>query len=167
MEQVRLKGGDISEEVALMAEKHLAIANRMADSASEEAQGVLTQTMDRAMIYQETALKNMAQGDPEEAARLNLQLMERQLKKIRVLAEESNGEAVQRRLEEYNRLGNLGEEISQIAKRLGQETTVDQLVGMATANHLEILAQVQQRVQGGSHPGIPGSRRRPSSASRT
>jgi hypothetical protein len=53
---------------------------------------------------------------------------------------------LQARLEIYNRLGNLGEEISQIAKRLGEETTVDQLVELATAHHLEVLAEVQGRV---------------------
>ena len=106
------------------------------------------------MTCQETALKNMAQGDPEKAARFNLQLMERQLNRIRVQAEEAKGEAVQARLEVYNRLGNLGGEISQIAKGLGEETTVDQLVGMATAHHLEVLVEVQERVQGKAQQAI-------------
>jgi len=35
-----------------------------------------------------------------------------------------------------------------IAGGLGEETTVDQLVGQATAHHLEVLAEVRQRVQG-------------------
>jgi len=114
----------------------------------------MTQTRERAMTCQETALKNMAQGDPEKAARFNLQLMERQLNRIRVQAEEAKGEAVQARLEVYNRLGNLGGEISQIAKGLGEEMTVDQLVGMATAHHLEVLAEVQERVQGKAQQAI-------------
>ena len=74
--------------------------------------------------------------------------MERQLNRIRVQAQDTETEGLQTRLEVYNRLGNLGEEISQIAKGLGKETTVDQLVGLATAHQLEVLAKVQQRVQG-------------------
>jgi Domain of unknown function (DUF5667) len=154
MEQVKLKGVDAAEKMALMAEKHLEVANRMSENTPEEAQGLLTQAREKAMTCQETALKNMAQGDPEKATQLNLALMERQLNRIRVQAEEADGEAVQQRLEEYNRLGKLGEEISQIARGLGKETTVDQLVGQATAHHLEILAQVQQRVQGQAQEAV-------------
>ncbi|MFC1977625.1 DUF5667 domain-containing protein [Chloroflexota bacterium] len=154
MEQARLKGTDASEKVALMAEKHLGYLSDSTDNATGDARMLMTQTRERAMTCQETALKNMAQGDPEKAARFNLQLMERQLNRIRVQAEEAKGEAVQARLEVYNRLGNLGGEISQIAKGLGEETTVEQLVGMATAHHLEVLAEVQQRVQGEAQQAI-------------
>ncbi|MFC1991596.1 DUF5667 domain-containing protein [Chloroflexota bacterium] len=148
MEQSRLKGTDVSEKVALMAEKHLGYLSDSTDNATKNAQMLMTQTRERSMICQETALKNMAQGDPEKATQFNLQLMERQLNRIRVQAEEAEGEAVQARLEVYNRLGNLGENISQIAKGLGGETTVDQLIGQATAHHLEVLAEVHQRMQG-------------------
>ncbi|MFC1874421.1 DUF5667 domain-containing protein [Chloroflexota bacterium] len=154
MEQVRLKGGDVSEKVALMAENHLGYLSDSTDNVTGDARMLMTQTRERAMTCQETALKNMAQGDPEKAAQLNLQLMERQLNRIRVQAEEARGEAVQARLEVYNRLGNLGDNISQIAKGLGEETTVDQLVGMATAHHLEVLAEVQQRVKGEAQEAI-------------
>ncbi len=148
MEQARLKGTNVSEEVALMAEKHLGYLIDSADNATEEARMLMTQTRERAMICQESALKNMAQDDPEKAAQFNLQLMERQLNRIRVQAQDSETGGLQARLEVYNRLGNLGEEISQIAKGLGKEATADQLVGLATAHHLEVLAEVQQRVQG-------------------
>lgn len=154
MEQARLKGADVSEKVALMAEKHLGYLSDSADNATKDARMLMTQTRERAMTCQETALKNMAQGDPEKAAQLNLQLMERQLNQIRVQAEEARGEAVQARLEVYNRLGNLGDNISQIAMGLGEETTVDQLVGMATAHHLEVLTEVQQRVQGEAQQAV-------------
>jgi hypothetical protein len=154
MEQARPNGADVSEKVVLMAEKHLGYLSDCTDNATQEARMLMIQTRERAMTCQETALKNMAQGDPEKAARFNLQLMEGQLNRLGVQAEEAKGEAVRARLEVYNRLGNLGEEISQIAKRLGEETTVDQLVGMATAHHLEILAEVQQRVQGEAQQAV-------------
>jgi len=148
MEQARLKGVDVSEAVALMSEKHLGFLGDSAGDIPEDARAVLAQTRERAMVSQETALKSMAQGDPEKATQFNLKLMERQLSRIRVQAEEPEAEGLQEGLQEYNRLGNLGEEISQIAKGLGEETTVDQLVGQATARHLEVLAEVRQRVQG-------------------
>lgn len=147
MEQARLKGTDVSEEVVLMTEKHLGYLCNYAGNASGDALKLMTQIRERAMTRQETALKNMAQGDPEKAIQLNLQMMERHLNRIRVQAEEARGEAVRARLEVYNRLRNLGEEISRIAKGLGEETIVDQLVGQATVNHLQILTEVQQQVQ--------------------
>ena len=146
MEQARLKGFDVSEKVALMAEKHLGFLSDSTDNATKDALMLLTQTREKAMVSQETALKSMAQGEPKKATQFNLQLMERQLNRIRAQAEEAEAEGLQQRLQEYNRLGNLGEDISQIAKGLGEETTVDQLVGQATAYHLEVLAEVHQRV---------------------
>ncbi|MDZ7262299.1 MAG: DUF5667 domain-containing protein [candidate division KSB1 bacterium] len=154
MEQARLRGADVSEKVALMAERHIGYLSDSTDNTTEDARNLMTQTRERAMTCQETALRNMAQGDPEKAARLNLQLMERQLNRIRTQAEDGKGEAVRARVEAYNRLENLVQEISQIAKGLGTETTVDQLVGMATAHHLEVLAQVQERVQGRAQEAV-------------
>ncbi|MFC2006968.1 DUF5667 domain-containing protein [Chloroflexota bacterium] len=154
MEQARLKGADVSEKVALMAEKHLGYLSDSTDNATGDARMLMTQARERAMTCQETALKNMAQGDPQKAAQFNLQLMERQLNRIRVQVEEPEVKGLQARLEVYNRLGNLGENISQIAKGLGEETTVDQLVGQATAHHLEVLAEVQQRVQGEAQEAV-------------
>ena len=89
----------------------------------------------------------MARGDPEKAIQTNLTLIGRQLDRIRVRAEEQDAVRIQEELREYERLGNLGEEISQIARQLGKGTTVDQLIGQATAYHLQVLAQVHQRVQ--------------------
>jgi len=149
MEQARLKGANVTEEVALMAEKHLGFLGNGAGNIPEDARMIRTQTQERAMTCQETALRTMAQGDPEQAVQLNLQLMERKLNWIRVRAEGLELEGLQERLEECNRLGRLGEEISQIARQLGvgDQTTVDQLIGQATAYHLQVLAQIHQRVQ--------------------
>lgn len=147
MGRARLKGIDTSEAVALATSKHLEFLNDSIADASENAQTVLNQTREKARTCQETALRTMAQGDPKKAIQTNLMLMERQLSRIRVRAEEQEVVRLQEELQEYERLGNLGEEISQIARQLGQGTTVDQLVGQATSYHLAILAEVHQRVQ--------------------
>jgi len=74
-------------------------------------------------------------------------LMERQLNRISVRSEEQQATGLQEELQEFGRLNNLGQEISQIAKGLGKGTTVDQLIGQATANHLAVLAEVHERTQ--------------------
>jgi len=154
MEQAKSKGLNVEENIALTAERHLEIANKISENAAQEVQQIMTQTREQARTCQETALRNMAQSDPEKAARLNLQLMERQLNRIRVQTENPETDGLQSRLEEYKRLGKLGEEISGIAKGLGKDHNVDYLVGQATEHHLEVLAQVQQRVQGNASEAV-------------
>jgi hypothetical protein len=154
MEQARLKSVDASEGAALMAERHLGYLCEVAGNVSGDARMLVTQIRERAMTCQENALMNMARGDPEKAARFTLQLMERQLNRIRTQAEEPETEGLRNRVEVYNRLGNLGEEISQLASTSDEGRIVDQLVGLATAHHLEVLAEVHQRVHGEAQQAV-------------
>ena len=148
MHQAGEKGIDTSETVALAASKHLEFLNDSMADAPENAQMILTQTRARASTCRETALRTRAQGNPEEAMRTNLMLMGRHLSRIRVMAaEEPESLGLQEELRGFERLGNLSEEISQIAKGLGKDTTVDQLVGQATASHLQVLAEVHAGLQ--------------------
>lgn len=147
MEQARKKGVDTSEDVTLAVSKHIGVLNKSIADAGENQQRIMTDARERARICHETAARTMAQGDPEKAIRTNLMLMERQLNRIRVRSEEQQATGLQEELQEFERLNNLGQEISQIAKGLGTDTTVDQLIGQATANHLSVLAEVHERVQ--------------------
>ena len=147
MEQARKKGVDASEDVTLAVSKHIGVLNKSIDDAGENEQRIMTEARERARICQETAVRTMAQDDPEKAIRMNLMLMERQLNRIRVRSEEQQATGLQEELQEFGRLNNLGQEISQIAKGLGKDTTVDQLIGQATAEHLRVLAEVHERVQ--------------------
>lgn len=145
--QAGQKGTHTAEMVAWATSKHLGILGDMADNVPQNAEEAMTQTRERARNCQETALRAMAQADPEGAIQINLRLMEQQLNRVRVRAEERETTKVQEGLREFERLSNLGGEISQIATSLGQGTTVDRLVGQATANHLAVLAEVHERVQ--------------------
>ena len=147
MERARIKGVDTSETVVLAVSEHLGFVNDSMVGAPEDALMLLTQTRERARTCQETALISMAQGDPEKAIQTNLMLMECQLNRMNAQAEEEQGVNLKGELQEYERLSCLGEEISQIAREMGKGTSVDQLVAQATANRLQVLAQVRQRVQ--------------------
>lgn len=76
----------------------------------------------------------MAQGDPEQAARLNLQLMEKQLTRMQVQSEAAETSELQKRMQEYTRLGNLGQEISETARGSAKQAAVDQIICQATLN---------------------------------
>ncbi len=148
MHQAGEKGIDTTETVALATAKHIRFFGNVPDNVSENAKGLITQTRERAHLCQETALRALAQEDPERAIRMNLRLMEEQLNSITLSAEEGETLKLQGELQEFERLNNLGQEISRIAKGLGKDTTnVDRLVGQATANHLQVLAEVHERVQ--------------------
>lgn len=147
MERARIKGVDTSETVVLSLSEHLGFVNDSMVGASEDALMLLTQTRERARTCQKTALISMAQGDPEKAIQANLMLMECRLNRINAQAEEQQSANLWEELQEYEHLNTLGEEISRIAREMGTGTSVDQLVAEATANQLQVLAQVQQRVQ--------------------
>ena len=147
MERARKKGADTSEMVTLGVSKHIAFLNERITDVGENEQRVMTEARERAKVCQETAVRTMAQGDPEKAIRTNLMLMEQQLNRIRVRSEVQQATGLQLELQDFERLNNLGQEISQIAEGLGKGTTVDQLIAQATANHLAVLAEVHERAQ--------------------
>lgn len=65
-------------------------------------------------------------------------------------AEEVAGE-----IEEFEKLAHFGSEISQIARGLGKDTTtVEQLVAKATSRHLDMLAEVYEKVPEQAKPAI-------------
>jgi len=146
MERASEKGVNASEVVALATSRHIEVLGDTIAGAPENARGALTQARERARTGQETALRSLARSDPEEAIQLNLMLMQQQLNRTRIWAEENETIRLQEELREFERLGSLGEEISQIAGGLGKNTTVDQLIGEATAYHLAVLSEVYERV---------------------
>ena len=52
------------------------------------------------------------------------------------------------------KLSKFGEEISEIARGLGKETSVEELVARASSNHLEVLAEVYEKVPETARPAI-------------
>ena len=156
-ERSRNKGVDTSETVFLAASEYLDLVTDSTGLASESAQKLLTQAREITRTCQETALRTLAQGESEKAIRLNLMLMERQLNRINANVEDQQSTRLQEALQEYERLGILSEEISQIARGLGKRATVDQLVSQATASQLQVLTQAQQRFQKQSQQAVNNS----------
>ncbi len=139
---------DISELVAEATSKHIStLEDEVYDKVPDEAKPAIQKAIDVSANGQGNALRALARENPMRAMEINLMLMEQQLNRVRVRAEERETTRLQEALQEFNRLTNLGEEICQIAKELGKDTTVYQLVAAATANHLAVLAEVHEQVQ--------------------
>ena len=92
-------------------------------------------------------LRTLASIDPEKAIEINLKAAEARLHRVKSEAEDRDTENIEEAIIEFEQQYKFGEEISEIAKGLGKDTTtIEQLVGKATSIHLEILADVLEKV---------------------
>jgi len=152
-EEARQKGAsdNISGIVASATTKHLSaldeVAERFPDAVPEQARQAIARAREASMQGTESALKGLAQENPERAAEIAMNAVEARLNRANTKAEENNAEEVEEAINEAERLFDFGTEISEIAKGLGEDTsTVDQLIAKATSIHLEVLAEVYEKV---------------------
>lgn len=149
-EEAKKKGKDISqlsEIVALAASKHLSVLDGVMDIVPEAAKDAIGKAKEVSMNGQKNALRALAGVNPERATEINLAAVESRLSRAKEKAEENEIEEVENAVKEFEELNKFGEEISQIARGLGKDTTtVEQLVGKATSIHLEVLAKVYEKV---------------------
>lgn len=101
------------------------------------------------------SLRDISELSPEQAAELFDHAADARLETARRHVEEGRADAVGDEVAEYEKYRRFGEEISDDASGLRTgETTVDDLVERATAHHLEVLRDVQDRVPEKAHPAI-------------
>ena len=157
-EKAQAKGQSIKNVMEIVAEgtgKHLTTIESILEKVSEKAKTAATKAKEVSMNGQKNALRALAEEDPESATEINLKAAEARLNRAKAKAEEGDTEEVEEAIEEFENQHKFGEEISQIAQGLGKDiTTVEQLVGRATAIHLEILAEVYERVPEQAKPAI-------------
>jgi hypothetical protein len=132
----------ISEIVALATSKHLTVLDGVMEIVPEEAREAILQAKEASINGQTNALRALAKQNPERAIEINLATVEGRLKRAKAKAKENEIEELEEALQEFDKLYKFGEEISQIAQGLGKDTTVSELVALATSNHLSILDEV-------------------------
>ena len=138
---------NISEKVALATAKHLAVIDRVRDRVPEEDKEALNRARERSLNEQLHALRALAEHQPERATEINLDSIQNRLHRALDKASENATDEVENALEDSEKLRRFGEEISEIARGLSDNTTtVDELVARATSVHLQILAQVHEKV---------------------
>jgi len=151
-EEARQRGvsDNISEIVALATSKHLSVLDRVMDTIpeqAEQAKQAITRAKEASMNGMENALKALAADKPEKAAEINLAAIQGKLNRAKAKSDENNIEEVEDAINDAEKLSKFGEEISEIARGLGKDTTtVEQLVAKATSIHLEVLAEVYEKV---------------------
>jgi len=150
LEEVRGKGKTLAALVSEERIKNIEDLDKIEDGAkdiSAETAGKVREAKDRTISRQMSSLRDIADEDPEKATEINLKAAEARLNRAKAKAEEGKIDEVEEAIKEFENQYKFGEEISQIAQGLGKDiTTVEQLVGKATSIHLEILAEVYEKV---------------------
>jgi len=142
---------NISEKVAMATQKHLAVLDRVRDrvrdQVPEEGGEGLDRARERSLNGQQQALRALAEHQPERATEINLDSIQDRLQRALEKASENATDEVENALEDSEKLRRFGEEISEIARGLSDNTTtVDELVARATSVHLKVMAQIHDKV---------------------
>ncbi len=157
MGEAKNKGVDISgisEIAALATSKHLFVWDRVEDIVPEEAGEAIAQAKGVSINGQGTALRLLARENARRAIQINLAAAEGRLNRAKAKAEENENEGVEDALDEFGEMNKFGQEISEIARGLSDNTTVDELVARATSIHLEVLLKVYEKVPEQAKPAI-------------
>ena len=148
-EEARQRGAsdNISEKVALATQKHLDVLDRVKETVPKQAEETIARAREASINGQQNALRVLARERLERATEINLATIENRLNRVRATASDNNTEEVEEALGDIDRLFRFGEEISEIARGLGKDTTtVEDLVLKATSVHLEVLAEIHEKV---------------------
>ena len=141
------KGAEAAEDVANDFNEQLLELDEIEDTAPEEVKEKVKEKKSSSLEKQRDSLRSLAKDKPEKAVEIHLKAAEARLDRAKEKADENEIEEVENEIEEFDKLANFGNEISQIAQGLGKDTTtVDQLVARATTRHLEVLAEVYEKV---------------------
>ena len=143
---------NVVEAVALTTSKHLSVLDRVKDTVPEEAKGAITRAQEASINGYKNALLVLAAEKPERATEINLTTIEGRLNRANARTEVP--EAVEEALSDAEGLFGLGETVSEIARGLGKDAAVEELVARATVNHLEVLAEIYERVPEQARMGV-------------
>jgi len=146
---------DTSERVAAAAARHLRYLERIRDRAPDEAEEALDRARERSLEEQQNALRVLARERLERAAELNMDAIQERLERARQKASDNASGEVDEALNDAEEMYRFGEEISEIARGLGKDTTtVEELVAKATSNHIQVLAEVSEKVPEQGREGV-------------
>ncbi len=145
---------NISEVVAVATSKHLLVLDGVMDIVPEEAKEAIAQAQGASINGTGNALRALAAVNPERAIEINLAAVEGRLNRAKAKAEENEVDDVESAVVEFYALSGFGQEISEIARGLSDNTTVDELVALATSHHLEVLKLVYEKVPDQAKPAI-------------
>ncbi len=143
-------------DIAAIA-KNLSTLDKVEEVAPEKAKTAISQAKETSLLGHKEALKALTKVNPEKATEINLKAIESRLKKVTEIItsyepthdvkEDVKAITLQVALRHFEELNKFGEEICQIARKLGKDTTpVEKLVAQSTAIHLAVLTDVYEKL---------------------
>jgi len=156
MERARNRGLDASNVTARVAEattRHLSVLDRVWDMVPEVAKPAIEHARNVSQTGYFHALAALAKNHTVEATEINLAAMQGRLDRIRERAQDQ--EALQIALQQFEAMSEFNEEIYLIAEQVGlNPTQVEEMVAEASGKHLEVLAEVWEKVPDQAKPAI-------------
>ena len=141
------KDSEAAEMIGEVLNEQLDDLDEIEDKVPKEIKEKIKERKSFSLEKQRYVLRSLAKNNPEKAAEIFSKAAEARLNRAKEKAEEDETEDIGDEMEEFEKLANFGNEISQIAQGLGKDTTtVEQLVAKATSHHLDILAEVYEKV---------------------
>ena len=148
-----LATGNITALVAEATARHLLVLDEVWDMVPDEAKTAITHARNVSETGHFHALAALAKNNTVRAAEMNLAAMLGRLNRVR--ARVGDVEAMEIALQQFEAMAEFGEEISRIAQEIGLNITeVAELIALATSIHLEVLADVWERVPEQAQPAI-------------
>ncbi len=148
-----LATGNITARVAGSTTRHLSVLDMVYDMVPPEAKEAIAHARNVSETGYFHAMAALAKNNTVRAAEMNLAAMLGRLNRVRARVEDV--ETVEIALQQFEAMAEFGEEISRIAREIGLNITkVEELVAKATSKHLEVLADVWERVPEQAKPSI-------------
>jgi len=145
--------GNLTALVANATAKHLCVFDSVYDMVPPTAREAIAHAMNVSETGYFHALVALSKNNTVRVAEMNLAAMEGRLNRVRTRSQ--NAEVVQIALQQFEAMADFNEQISQIAQgRILNMTEVEDLIAAATLKHLEMLADVWEKVPGQAQPAI-------------
>jgi hypothetical protein len=146
---------NVSERVSLATAKHLRILDKIKDELPEQSRAALTRARTASMNGQVNALRVLAQDSMEKAIEIAADTIENRLERARVRATENVTADAEEALDYAARIIELEEELTALAEEQGIDVTaIIQRLAQSTANRLDVLSEVYEKVPENARQGI-------------
>ena len=135
---------------------HLSLLDDVAEKAPGEVMQAIVRARQYLMNRHREGLLALSEYDPAKATEINLNAMSGRLERAKARAD--NAEAVEIALEQFEAMADFGEAISWIAGQIGRdEDRVEELIAQATLIHIDVLAEVWEKVPEQARDAIEGA----------
>jgi hypothetical protein len=152
---------NISERVALATSKHLDVLERVKGQVPLSAQEAITHAANVSINGQINALRALAKEKPEKAWDICDNITVRQMEKIKIRASDNvtsdnvTSAELTTVLDYAERIAALEDEMTEIAEAIGANVTaLQERLAHSTANRLEVLSGVYEKVPEQARPAI-------------